>query len=460
MPLSEFDAEGYALYPIQLTQPSNATPVGLKLTRQADPLQYIITIVVEKSEAGLAGLQVNDWLVQIEDNDIRLLNFNQVSRYIQQSLTSKGGINLVVARRKSFEPSPIKKVEKAEEKESGVTTEITLDPAQTNTNGDVHTPDFGPVKKDEIRRIVLNEALGLDFNSYLPDDQNQLQVHFISNVQPSSIAERAGLHDGDRILTINGSNTKNCHHEDVRRILLSKKPIELTVVNEPKYIELIASVQHNQKRMSTSLPSDLSVVEQYQKSDVPPDLRKYLHRLFTDDQGTVYFKRCLLKKEPSFDSYGFLLRHSNRLHVIDAVEMDFPAYSCGLREGDVILFVNRENVEQLSHDEVKKRIRHLMKTGEEVDLILMARDDVQRYRDYQQQNSIDWNTILAKDSESETNGSSGKWTETWKVFSIGSSSLFDWLYRRKCTRSVSSFAWTVHIVVVCWHSCVYNRNLS
>lgn len=411
LPLSELDAEGYTLCPILLMQPSNAAPVGLKLSRQSDPLQYIVTIVVEQSEAGLAGLQVNDWLVQIENNDIRLMNFNQVSRQIQQTLTSKGAINLVVARRKSFEPSAMKKVQREEEqgKKSAVATEITLDPAQTTTHSDVQTSVFGQVKKDEIRRIILNEALGLDFNSYLPDDQNQLQVHFISNVQPSSIAERAGLHDGDRILTINGSNTTNYHHEDVRRILLSKKPIELTVVNEPKYIELIESVQHNQKRMSTSLPADPSVAEQYQqKSDVPRDLRKHLNRLFTDDQGTVYFKRCLLQKEPSFDSYGFLLRHSNRLHVIDAVETDFPAHSCGLREGDVILFVDRQNVEQLSHDEVKKRIRYLMKASEEVDLILLARDDVQRYRDYQQQNSIDWKTILAKDSESETNGSSGK----------------------------------------------------
>jgi predicted metalloprotease with PDZ domain len=310
-------------------------------------------------------------------------------------LTSKGAINLVIARRKSLEPSAIKKVDEEQKAK-----EITLDPSQT--------PDFGQVKKDEIRRVILNEALGLDFNSYLPDDQTQMQVHFISNVQPSSIAERAGLHDGDRILTINGLNTKNFQHEDVRRMLLSKKPIELTVVNEPKYIELIESVQHNQKRMSTSLPADPSVEEQDQKSDVPRDLPKYLNRLFTDDRGTVYYKHCLLKKEPSFDSYGFLLRFSNRLHVIDAVETEFPAYTCGLREGDVILFVDRQNIEQLSHDEVKKRIRHQMKAGEEVDLVIMARDDVQRYRDYQEHNSIDWKTLFAKDSESETNGFSGK----------------------------------------------------
>lgn len=98
----------------------------------------------------------------------------------------------------------------------------------------------------EIREIVLKEALGLDFNSFIPEGDSQVQTHFISNVQASSMADRAGLRDGDRILTVNGIDVTNSVHEDVRRMMQAKKPLQLTVVNDPKYIELIENVKRSQ----------------------------------------------------------------------------------------------------------------------------------------------------------------------------------------------------------------------
>ena len=62
------------------------------------------------------------------------------------------------------------------------------------------------------------------------------------------MADKAGLRDGDRILTVNGVDVRNAIHEDVRRMMQSKKPLQLTVVNDPKYIELIENVKQNQNK--------------------------------------------------------------------------------------------------------------------------------------------------------------------------------------------------------------------
>ena len=106
MPLSQLKDHGYDLHKIQLMQPTETSPVGLKLTKQQDPLQYIITAVAKETKADLAGLKVNDWLIKIEDDDIRSVEFSEVSQNIRQLLTNDGLINMVVARKTTLSTSP------------------------------------------------------------------------------------------------------------------------------------------------------------------------------------------------------------------------------------------------------------------------------------------------------------------------------------------------------------------
>lgn len=101
MPVSELKNIGYEFHNIQLMQPTETSPVGLKLTKQQDPLQYIITAVAKGTKADLAGLKVNDWLIKIEDSDIRAVEFSEVSREIRELLTNAGLINMVIARKKA-----------------------------------------------------------------------------------------------------------------------------------------------------------------------------------------------------------------------------------------------------------------------------------------------------------------------------------------------------------------------
>ncbi|CAF1208220.1 unnamed protein product [Rotaria sordida] len=528
MPLSELKEHGYEFHNIQLMQPTETSPVGLKLTKQQDPLQYIITAVAKGTKADLAGLKINDWLIKIEDNDIRSVEFSEVSQDIRQLLTNAGLINMVIARKKTSSPLTTQQIDKDQttissrsesfNRQQGgqiptslLTTDITRDTPDnsqvrfvpdrstspstvrsqrtpvstreaninapggplsvglTNPISDENltrsprsqssSPSRSPTREatyrqperkpfsnqpsedydgNDIRHIVLKEALGLDFNSFIPEGDSQIQTHFISNVQQSSMADKAGLRDGDRILTVNGVDVTNSIHEDVRRMMQTKKPLQLTVVNDPRYLELIENVKLNQNKTEAaqdkkaSPPPDYESVGQksdlttrsrspmkhipsessdetrfsHSKSESPKlindDLSQNFHTLFTDDKGSVKVKHCILKKDPTYNGYGLVLRYQNGLHLIDQVEEDSPAFKAGLREDDIILFVDKKNVELLTHDDVKILIRKLSLSNTNIDLILMKKNDVSRYKIYQEKKSIDWKPILDDQTNNET----------------------------------------------------------
>lgn len=131
------------------------------------------------------------------------------------------------------------------------------------------------------------------------------------------------------------------------------------------------------------------------------NLSEHLQPLFTDDKGKVQVKHCVLRKDPAYNGYGLLLRYQNNLHLIDQVEENSPAYNAGLREDDVIIFVDKKNVEQMTHDDVKISIRKLSLSNTDIDLILIKKSDIQRYRAYQQDHTVDWKPILQDQNASE-----------------------------------------------------------
>ncbi|CAF2426455.1 unnamed protein product [Rotaria sp. Silwood2] len=270
-----------------------------------------------------------------------------------------------------------------------------------NKNQPIHEEhanfQFDDTNKKKIRYIVLKEALGFDINSFLPDN-DQTQVHFISNVQSLSIAYESGLRDGDRILTVNGLDVANTKHEDVRCMMLDKTAVQLTVSHEPKYLKLIEMTKCNQNKMTSS--SNNESKEQKQSEHLSNELKNVL---FTDKQGSVYIKHCFIKKESVNTTLGFLLCYKNNFHIINSVEINSSAYNSGLRNNDVILFVNKKNVERMKHSNIKVLIQRLASSNQTIDLILINKNDTKRYKNYQEKNRIDWKTILSNNNEDNKN---------------------------------------------------------
>ncbi|CAF5004827.1 unnamed protein product, partial [Rotaria socialis] len=61
---------------------------------------------------------------------------------------------------------------------------------------------------------------------------------------------------------------------------------------------------------------------------------------------------------------------------------------------DIILYADKKNVQQLTHDDVKILIRKLSIKNMDIDLILMKKSDVPRYKNYEETNSINWKLIF------------------------------------------------------------------
>ena len=108
------------------------------------------------------------------------------------------------------------------------------------------------------------------------------------------------------------------------------------------------------------------------------------------DEEPLNVKRCRLRKSKNYDGYGLILRYQQDLHVIGAVEEDSPSYRAGLRENDVIIFVDKKNVEKLNHDDVKVLIRATALASDHVELLVLSKLDLPRYKKLQEKGSIDW----------------------------------------------------------------------
>ncbi len=169
-------------------QPTETSPVGLKLTKQQDPLQYIITAVAKGTKADLAGLKVNDWLIKIEGNDIRSVEFAEVSQDIRHLLTNAGLINMVVARKKTPTSSPItKQIDKQQTTPSSSRSES------------INRPQGGKINKEIYFLFhikILFWYLGQNATSLLTTDitrdtPDNSQVRFIPDQSTSPSTSRS-----------------------------------------------------------------------------------------------------------------------------------------------------------------------------------------------------------------------------------------------------------------------------
>lgn len=112
-----------------------------------------------------------------------------------------------------------------------------------------------------------------------------------------------------------------------------------------------------------------------------------------DKEEPLKAKSCHLRKSRSFNGYGLVLKSQQQLHVIGAVEEASPAYRAGLRENDVIVFVGKKNVEKVDHDDIKVMIRAASLTTGEIELTVIAKGDMPRYKTLQEKGLIDWSVM-------------------------------------------------------------------
>ncbi|CAF1039416.1 unnamed protein product [Rotaria sp. Silwood1] len=294
-----------------------------------------------------------------------------------------------------------------------------------DTSNSVSSPSNSKlsVEQGETRLITISEAIGLDFHSFIPQADITSQVHFLSNIQPGSPADIAGLKDGDRVLQVNGINITNLEHEDVRKLMQLMTPIILTVANDPKYLFILQQpvidieeklpelpITANGDINSDTISRQLSrfelkghsgletMVSSGSKSTISTKSHRYeTFNIIKSDESTkeesLKAKLCHLRKSKKYDGYGLVLKYQQDLHVIGEVEEASPSYRAGLRENDVIIFVGKKNVEKLTHDDVKVMIRAMTLASNQVELTVLSKSDIPRYKTSQEKGLIDWSIM-------------------------------------------------------------------
>jgi serine protease Do len=191
----------------------------------------------------------------------------------------------------------------------------------------------GKVKRGMLGVIIqqVNASLAKQFG--LPDTNGGL----VSEVKPGSAAEKAGLKPGDVILSVNGEKAEDSNN--VRNKVSSAKPgseITLSIWRDKKEQELKVTLDEysNELAKTTGKPGEEDDSAPQGKSD----------------------KKLGLTLQPLTDAIAKRLgitASAKGLVVMD-IDPDGPSAESGIRQGDVIMEVNREKVE--TTDDVAKAI--------------------------------------------------------------------------------------------------------
>ncbi|KAL2085831.1 hypothetical protein ACEWY4_019151 [Coilia grayii] len=178
-------------------------------------------------------------------------------------------------------------------------------------------------------------------------------AHMLREVDPCSPAERAGMEDGDLLLSVNGEPIEMAEHEDVvSKVRQSGQQVTLTCISlsGKEFYEKIA--------LSPLLFYEEDILENKE------------NRKQNQHSGPPCPRLCVLNKEAS--GFGFSLGcvQNEPGTFISQVTAGSSAERAGLCEGDVVVQVNGYSVEK---EYLKEVVRQIMCGGSSVKMLVMDR---------------------------------------------------------------------------------------
>lgn len=246
---------------------------------------------------------------------------------------------------------------------------------------------------------------GYGFNLHAERDR---VGQFIGKIDDDSPAEEAGLREGDRILEVNGANIENETHQQV--IARIKAGGDCTTM-----LVLDREGDDHYKSKGITVSSNMSIVKQLfnQPRGVSNGVQAVEEitnvRNQEEDISPDYYPRlCHIKKWADFQGYGFNLHaeRDRKGQFIGQIDAGSPADAGGLKDGDRIIEVNGENVEDDSHQQVIQRIKA---GGDQTKMLVLDRSA----DDYFRAKGINVNgrmsnvkTITTPERSSQVNGTS------------------------------------------------------
>lgn len=219
---------------------------------------------------------------------------------------------------------------------------------------------------------------GYGFNLHAERDR---VGQFIGKIDDDSPSEAAGLKEGDRILEVNGANIENeTHQQVIQRIKAGGDQTTLLVLDREG--------DDYYKAKGITISSKMSIVRQLSNpprgiSNGAPqveEIQNVVNNTVQEESSSTYVPRlCHIKKWADFQGYGFNLHaeKDRKGQFIGQIDAGSPAEAGGLRDGDRIIEVNGENVENESHQQVIQKIKA---GGEETRLLVLDKPADEYYR--------------------------------------------------------------------------------
>ncbi|NXI37948.1 NHRF3 protein, partial [Galbula dea] len=181
-----------------------------------------------------------------------------------------------------------------------------------------------PVPQPRLCYLVKEEK-GYGFSLKTTEGQKGL---FIVELSPQGAAAKAGVQNNDRLIEINGKNVENDTHEEV--------------VDKVK-----KSGNHVMFLLSNKETDHYYTSQKMVMSKENANLR------------LLPLKPRLIEIQKGKSGYGFYLRmeHNPGDHVIKDVDSGSPAAKAGLKDNDILVAVNGEQVDGLDHESVVEKIK-------------------------------------------------------------------------------------------------------
>ncbi|XP_040438861.1 Na(+)/H(+) exchange regulatory cofactor NHE-RF3 [Falco naumanni] len=290
---------------------------GFYLRIEKDTAGHLIRNVEKNSPAEKAGLKDGDRVLRVNGVFVDKEEHAQVVEIVKNSGNS---VVLLVLDDVSYHKA---------EKE-GVNLEELGQKVSTGQQQEQQSPL--PTANGAIAAVpqprlcyLVREEKGYGFSLKSTGGQKGL---FIVDLAPQGAAAKAGVQNNDRLIEINGKNVENdTHKEAVEKVRKSENHVMFLLSNEET------------DRYYTSQKMVLS------KESASLRLLPLKPRLIEIQKGK--------------NGYGFYLRMEQNTgdHVIKDVDSGSPAAKAGLKDNDILIAVNGEQVDGVDHESVVRKIK-------------------------------------------------------------------------------------------------------
>ncbi|KAI5107035.1 Na(+)/H(+) exchange regulatory cofactor NHE-RF3 [Silurus meridionalis] len=261
--------------------------------------------------AELAGLKDGDRIIRVNGTFVDNLEHNQVA-----DLVRKSGLTVTfhVLGEEIYQQAKSSGINLAEQ-------QACSSPSQPSMNG-VCAPS------PKLKLCLLQKSSsGFGFSIKSTKGENEM---FMMDVIVGGVADKAGVKAGDRLVEINGENVETATHDQaVEKIKASGNSVMFLLVDEEtdKY--------YKNKRIKLG-----------------PGLATTKH---------LPLKPRIIELTREASGYGFFLKEDPKTpgHFIGEIDRESPAEKGGLKEMDLLVAVDEEEVNCCTHEQVVEKIRRL-----------------------------------------------------------------------------------------------------